>query len=171
MSGKIMVGNHGGVYVIRFEGDVRLAVSGSFDRYLDAMFADPDFVSVLIDLSVAVAIDSTSLGELAKLSLAVQKRQQTLPILICDVPDILRILNNMGFEDVFIIVGDRKDVRQQLAELPMSNDIAEDEMRQRVIEAHETLMSLNDQNELAFRKLVDALQTEGGAQNTRRTGS
>jgi len=171
VSGKIMVGSHSGVYVIRFEGDVRLAVSGSFDRYLDAMFADPEFVSVLIDLSVAVAIDSTSLGELAKLSLALQKRQQPIPLLICDAPDILRILNNMGFEDVFVIVSDRKDVRQQLAELPMSNDIAEDEMRQRVIDAHETLMSLNEQNELAFRKLVDALQAESGVRNSRRTGS
>jgi anti-anti-sigma factor len=168
VSGKVLVGNHEGVYVIRFEGDVRLTVSGTFDRYLDAMFADPHFVSVLVDLSAAVAIDSTSLGVLAKLSIAVQEKYQQLPMLVCKARDILRILHNMGFEDVFNIVRDAQELRQQLAELPLANDLDEEEMRLRVIEAHETLMGLNEQNAVTFRSLVEALQAECSATVTRR---
>ena len=168
MSGRVMVGSLDGVYVLRFEGDVRLTVSGSFDRYLAAMLADPNFVSVLVALSAAVAIDSTSLGVLAKLSIAVQKRQHQVPILICDVPDILRVLNNMGFEDVFNIVAAPYDLRQQLAELPISHDIGEDEMRIRVIQAHETLMGLNEKNQLTFCSLVDALQAENAVRSLKR---
>ena len=163
MSGKMMVGSHEGVYVLRFEGDVRLTVSGSFDRYLDAMFADPGFVSVLVDLTAAVAIDSTSLGVLAKLSIAVQKKYNQLPMLVCSAHDILRILHNMGFEDVFNIVSDANELRQQLAELPLANDLGEEVMRLRVIEAHETLMGLNEQNAVTFRSLVEALQAERSA--------
>ncbi|XOV82014.1 MAG: STAS domain-containing protein [bacterium] len=171
MSGKILVGSHEGVYVLRFVGDVRVTVSGSFDRYLDAMFADPDFVSVLVDLSQAVAIDSTSLGVLAKLSIAVQEQYEQLPMMICNVPDILRILDNMGFADVFVIITDPYELQQQLAELPQSNDIDEDEMRLRVIEAHETLMSMNEHNAETFRSLVEALQAERPAAVARRNAS
>ncbi len=162
-----MVGNHQGVYVLRFEGDVRLTVSGSFDRYLDAMFADPQFVSVLVDLTAAVAIDSTTLGVLAKLSIAVQKKYQHLPMLVCKARDILRILHNMGFEDVFNIVADANELRHQLAELPLANDLDEEEMRLRVIEAHETLMGLNEQNAVTFRSLVEALRAESSANAVR----
>ena len=86
MSGRILVGDHAGVYVIRFEGDVRVTLCGSFDHYLDVMLQDPGFVSVLVDLSDAIAIDSTSLGVLAKLSLGVQDSKARLPTLVCNVP-------------------------------------------------------------------------------------
>ncbi len=171
MSGRILVGDHDGVYVIRFEGDVRVTLCGSFDHYLDVMLNDPDFVSVLVDLSDAVAIDSTSLGVLAKLSIGVQNSKRRLPTLVCHAPDILRILWNMGFDDVFAIVDENYDSEQNLAELPVSTDIGEDEMRQRVIEAHKVLMSMNERNAETFKDLVSALEAEGEQQAARKTGS
>jgi anti-anti-sigma factor len=171
VSGRILVGDHDGVYVIRFEGDVRVTLCGSFDHYLEAMLKDPKFVSVLVDLSDAIAIDSTSLGVLARLSIGVQQSNQRLPTLVCTAPDILRILVNMGFDDVFAIVDEKFHTEQNLAELPLASDIAEDEMRERVIAAHKILMSMNERNENTFRDLVRALETEGQAQPPRRTGS
>ena len=171
VSGRILVGDHDGVYVIRFEGDVRVTLCGSFDHYLEVMLKDPKFVSVLVDLSDAIAIDSTSLGVLARLSIGVQQSNQRLPTLVCTAPDILRILINMGFEDVFAIVDEKFHTEQNLAELPLASDIAEDEMRERVIAAHRILMSMNARNENTFRDLVRALETEGQAQTPRRTGS
>jgi len=171
MSGRILVGDHDGVYVIRFEGDVRVTLCGSFDHYLEVMLRDPDFVSVLVDLSDAVAIDSTSLGVLAKLSIGVKESKNRLPTLVCDAPDILRILINMGFEDVFAIVDDNYDSQQNLAELPVGTDIGEDEMRERVIEAHKVLMDMNEHNKNTFKDLVGALEAEGELRATRKTGS
>jgi anti-anti-sigma factor len=170
VSGRILVGDHDGVYVIRFEGDVRVTLCGSFDHYLDVMLKDPQFVSVLVDLSDAIAIDSTSLGVLARLSIGVQQSNQRLPTLVCTAPDILRILVNMGFDDVFVIVDEKYNTDQNLAELPLASDIGEDEMRERVIAAHKVLMGMNEQNERTFRDLVSALETEGAAQPPRRTG-
>ena len=174
MSGRILVGDHDGIYVIRFEGDVRVTLCGSFDHYLDVMLADENFVSVLVDLSDAVAIDSTSLGVLAKLSLGVQRRNNRVPTLICNAPDILRILLNMGFDDVFAIVNEDYAAEQNLAELPVSSDLSEDEMRERVIEAHKMLMSMNAQNAETFKDLVSALEAESAQQAPgaeRKTGS
>lgn len=171
MSGRILVGDHDGVYVIRFEGDVRVTLCGSFDHYLDVMFKDPQFVSVLVDLSDAIAIDSTSLGVIARLSIGVQQSKQRLPTLVCSAPDILRILMNMGFDDVFVIVDENFNTDQNLAELPLASDIGEDEMRARVIAAHKVLMGMNEKNERTFRDLVSALETEGQVHPPRRTRS
>ena len=170
MSGRILVGDHDGIYVIRFEGDVRVTLCGSFDHYLEKMMADANFASVLVDLSDAVAIDSTSLGVLAKLSLGVQERNKRVPTLVCNAPDILRILVNMGFDDVFAIVDEDYDAQRSLAELPVSSDLGEDEMRERVIEAHKVLMGMNEKNAETFKDLVNALEAEG-AQQARKTGS
>jgi anti-anti-sigma factor len=163
VNGKILVGDHDGVYVIRFEGDVRVTLCGSFDHYLEQMLHNPGFESVLVDLSGAVGIDSTSLGVLAKLSLGVQEVKGKLPTLVCTSPDIRRILLNMGFDDVFAIVDEDYDTDRSLGELAISNDMAIDEMRERVIEAHRVLMSLNDENEAAFKDLVTALEAEAEA--------
>ena len=160
MSGRILVGSHDGVHVIRFSGDVRLTVSGSFDHYIQKMLDDPNYRSVLVDLSDAVAIDSTSLGVLAKLSIMVQEAKGTMPTMVCTSRDILRILNNMGFDDVFAIVDADFESSQNLAELPAGTDLDEDELRQRVIDAHKVLMGLNERNEATFKDLVKALEAE-----------
>ncbi len=160
MNGRILVGDHNGVYMIRFEGDVRVTLSGSFDHYLDAILKDEQLVSVLVDLSDAQAIDSTSLGVLAKLSIAVQQGRGKLPTLVCSAPDILRILHNMGFDDIFAIVDEGYQSEQNLAELPVATDLDEETLRTQVIEAHKTLMAMNQQNHDTFKDLVGALEEE-----------
>ncbi len=171
MSGRILVGDHDGVYVIRFEGDVRVTLCGSFDHYIEVMLRDGAFRSVIVDLSDAVAIDSTSLGVLAKLSLAVQANCGRLPTLVCNQPDILRILDNMGFDDVFAIVDENFESEQNLAELPVATDMLEDEMRARVIEAHRVLMDMNEKNRETFQDLVSALEAEEASSLQQRNAS
>ena len=163
MSGQIRVGEHQGVYVIRFSGDVRLTLSAPFDHYVASMFDDPQFASIVIDLSEAKAVDSTSLGVLANLSLTMQSLRGKLPLLVCESPDLLRILTNMGFDDIFAIVDEQFDFANGLAELPMAHDLDERTLRERVIQAHQTLMQLNESNREVFKSLVEALEQEGVA--------
>lgn len=160
MSGKILVGDLDGVYVIRFMGDVRVTLTGAFDHYIDEMLADPAYASTLIDLNDAIAIDSTSLGGLARLSIRVREQQHRMPTLLCASPDILRVLRNMGFDDVFEVVGENYRGQPRMSELPVPLDISEAELRQRVIDAHKALMSMNPGNRDAFHDLVAALEAE-----------
>ena len=159
MNGKILVGDHDGVYVIRFEGDVRLTLCGSFDHYLDQMLRSPDFESVLVDLSDAVGIDSTSLGVLAKLSIQAKNRFGYVPTLVSTHGDITRVLRTMGFDDVFNIVEEPIAHEAQLGELPM-RESSEEDVRRQVLEAHRVLMSLNESNREAFQDLVETLEAD-----------
>jgi len=159
MQGRILVGSHDGVYVIVFEGDVRLTLCTTVDVYLEKMFQDPAFRSVIIDLSRTDNIDSTSLGLLAKLSIQADRRFSFRPTLVSTKPDITRVLTSMGFDEVFSIVETPLEHKEQLAELPCIA-ASEEDVRQRVIDAHKTLMAMNEGNREAFHDLVAVLEAE-----------
>ena len=157
--GQILAGQHEGVYLLRFEGDVRLTLCAAADRYLASMFADPGFKAVMIDLSAAEGIDSTSLGLLAKLSIRAQSEFGFQPTLVCDSPDLQRLLRSMGFEDVFHILDSAPQSPAELGALPELK-ISEDELRAQVLDAHRVLMGLSDSNRAEFKDLVTALEAE-----------
>jgi len=156
-NGRILVAHHDGVYLMKFVGDVRVTLCAAVDTFLDAMMSDRDFKSVVVDLSRTTGIDSTSLGILAKLSIRAQERFGFVPTLVSTNPDITRVLKTMGFEDVFHIVEAPLEHKEQFGELK-AFDCSEEDMRQRVLDAHRILMSLNESNRERFHDLVETLE-------------
>ncbi|AFV00832.1 STAS domain-containing protein [Simiduia agarivorans] len=157
--GQILVADHQGVYVIKLTGDVRLTLCISFDAFIERMFGDPSFVSVVFDLIEAQAIDSTTLGLMAKISLMAQERFRLVPTLVSNNPSIDRILQTMGFSEIFCIVkeGDA-DIRG--AEALCADCADEGEVKQRVLEAHKILVGLNATNQEAFKDLIASLEDD-----------
>jgi anti-anti-sigma factor len=160
VTGSINVGDLDGTHIIRFEGDIRVGLCNVFDNYCQSMLCDDNFCAVIVDLSKTNVIDSTALGSLARLSMGVKALNGQVPTLICDTPNIKRILQNMGFDDVFTIVPSVQDSSLELQALQTLSDLAVDGTRDKVIEAHRLLMSMNDANKTAFKQLVDALEQE-----------
>ena len=152
-----MVGESDGTYVLKFNGDIRVGLCGSLEAICQRMLDASDFRGVIVDLAETLAIDSTALGCLARLSLAVQRLQEKIPTLICRSQDVERVLLNMGFDDVFAIVAEANVRDFELVNIP---EVVERETRERVIEAHKVLMSLNDNNHSAFKNLVEALERD-----------
>lgn len=155
--GKILVAEHQGTFVIKLVGDVRLTLCATIDNYFSAMFAAPEFTGVLIDLSDAECIDSTSLGMLAKLAVQAKHQYQLIPIIVSPNPNITRLLDSMGFGKVFDICESVSQPESMLGELPV---VAEDEdrVRLKIIEAHRILMDLNEKNRDTFSSLVSMLE-------------
>jgi anti-anti-sigma factor len=159
MRGRIMVGNHDGVYVMLFQGDVRLTLCTAIDAFLDRMFQDARFKSVVVDLASTETIDSTSLGLLAKLSIQADRRFGYRPMMVSTRPDITRVLTTMGLDEVFNLVEQPLVHDEQLGELPCGC-ASEGEVRERVLEAHRLLMAMNDSNRAAFQDLVATLEAD-----------
>lgn len=155
--GKIEVAANSGIYVIRLSGDVRLNMCSALEQYLDQMFVDPEFKTVLIDLSEAEGVDSTTLGQLAKISIVSQQKYNLIPTIITPRIDITRILLSMGFDKVFDLLSGQKEEWDGFKELACPQE-DEEQIRKKVIAAHEILMSLNEDNKNTFQELVDCLQ-------------
>jgi len=121
------------------------------------MFAAPDFVNVIIDLCEAENIDSTTLGQLAKLAITAKRNFKLIPVVLSTNPNITRILGSMGFDRIFDIRQQRPDSDAKLAELPAVAG-TEGEVRDRVLDAHRVLMGMNEHNSAQFKELVCALE-------------
>lgn len=156
--GKIEVANKQGTYVIKLSGDVRLNLCSALDNYLDGMFVSEDFKAVLVDLSDAEGVDSTTLGQLAKISIVSQEKFRLIPTIVSPRADIMRLLLSMGFDEVFHIVDQMPADVRDLDELSCGQ-LDEEKMREKVIEAHEVLISLNEDNKQTFQELVDCLHS------------
>ncbi len=162
--GIIKVAEHDGVYVIKMEGDVRLTLCLSFDEFIERMFRQNNFCSVVFDLTQAEAIDSTTLGLMAKISIKERALGYEEPIVISCNPSITRLLVTMGFEDIFQLVGktDYDTLRARPVRTEVIEEIIDDQtnITRKVLEAHRLLMDLNDENKSTFKELVTSLEEQ-----------
>lgn len=161
-NGQILVAYDHGVNIIRMLGDVRLTLCISFDNFITQMFEVRPFEAVIFDLREATCIDSTTLGLMAKIALTSAKAGFSHPLVLTSNMSINRLLETMGFCDIFEMV--------QEADLPKNPEtilnaaecdcIDEEQVKRRVIEAHKILMQLNLANQNQFKALVDALESQ-----------
>lgn len=155
--GQILVADHVGVYIIKMTGDVRLTLCISFDQFINAMLNELNFSSVLFDLSEAEAVDSTTLGLMAKISLLAQEKRGITPLILATNASIQRILQTMGFADIFNIV-DKLEVEFIPGKSLTAIECDENLVKEKVLEAHKILMGLNAENHETFRNLVAMLE-------------
>ena len=158
--GRIYAARHGGVYMIKLVGDVRLSLCITLDDYLDRLFDDPALRDVLIDLGAATGIDSTSLGLLAKLGLQFQRRFAVPAVVYSGNPGINRLLHSMAFDKIFTI---REPHCADTASAPECDELpavsGETEVvRRKVIEAHQILMDMSEENHERFEDLMVTLE-------------
>ena len=160
-NGRVLMANHQGKYVIKLTGDVRMTLCTTIDTCLNTMVLDPKFSSVTVDVTEAKGIDSTSLGLLAKISRMATPLMGHVPLLISSHPDISRIVESMGFKDRVYTMVTQAGMTQtfDLVEADI-RPLNEDIVRDRVLEAHRILMSLNENNRQAFKELVECIENQ-----------
>lgn len=156
MEGRVLVAEHNGTYVLKLVGDVRLTLSSTIDQFVERMFACVVCKSVIVDLTETEGLDSTTLGMLAKMALFVRKNLQVRPLAVTDNDSIIRLLTSMGFEQIFDIQRTREVAAVADCELHAAN-LDEKAAREKVLQAHQVLMTLNQKNRETFKELVDTL--------------
>ena len=102
-TGKILVSDKDGNYLIKFSGDVRVNLCGSLNHHMAAIFGSTDVQHVVIDMLEAECVDSTTLGLIAKLALHCRKEYSINVQLFCQNPSILRTLDCMSFDEIIDI--------------------------------------------------------------------
>ncbi len=156
--GRILVAEDNGVYDIKLVGDVRLVLCSSLNHYIESIFRSGEVRDVLVDLLEATAVDSTTLGLLAKLAIYCNREFGLRPELFCSDEGIYRTLCVMGLDEVFELHEEKAATLDDLQELESSDDSAE--LRERILEAHKLLIELNPANRDDFIDLIRALEAE-----------
>ena len=159
-NGKILAADYRHMAMLKFVGDVRVLMSSTLDAYCSGLYRRPILDAMLIDMTETRGIDSTALGLLAKMAIQLRNRFNVIPTIVSTNPDITRTLKSMSFDLIFKIV-DKAPQKQPDAynELQQKKE-SEDTVREKVIDAHLTLMTLSEENRLEFQDLVQALKNQ-----------
>ncbi len=149
-------------YVIRFEGDIRYSQCTHLDQLLDTLFKEIDFENILIDVRTATALDSTSLGVIARIGQFLRQTLHKRASILSNNPDITDTLKNVGFDDVFSIIDHHSacpKTAHQLLLVPQQ-PCSEQQLTETVYEAHRILCELNDKNHAQFIAVCHAIKAD-----------
>jgi anti-anti-sigma regulatory factor len=156
--GKILAADYKHMSMLKFVGDVRVIMSSTLDNYCQGLYRRALLDAMVVDLSETKGIDSTALGLLAKMAIQLRNRFNVVPTIVSPNPDITHILRSMSFDVIFKIVDtplvDGKSGYQELEQQKES----EASVREKVLDAHLTLMTLSEENRLEFQDLVQSLK-------------
>jgi histidyl-tRNA synthetase len=114
-------------------------------------------MSVWVDVTEADGLDSTTLGMLAQLAIQTKERFDFRPAIFSTNPSIDRLLDTMGFDQLFERRSECCNSDSAITEIPAVPCEA-GEVKRQVLEAHRTLMSMSDENADAFKDLVSTLE-------------
>ncbi|HET8791220.1 MAG TPA: STAS domain-containing protein [Modicisalibacter sp.] len=157
--GRLKAAYDAGVFVLKLCGDVRLTLCATLDNEAQRLADMPGLKTVIVDLREATNVDSTALGFLAKVAMAVQGRLEHPPTIVADHPDVRRMLDVMGFSRYFTLVRAPFTEPDELDELPQIEADAQG-IGERILEAHRILMRMNEHNREEFQPLVELLEAQ-----------
>ncbi len=100
--GQILYAKVSNTYVLKFSGDVRYTICAPLSAFIKQL-QQQEFDDILIDLTETEGIDSTNLGLLARIANLVQDRFHRKTTVVSTNANVNRILETVGFYDVFTI--------------------------------------------------------------------
>jgi anti-anti-sigma factor len=149
----------GDIYILKLVGDVRYTMGCALGDFLNDLFARADYDDIVVDLTEAHSIDSTSLGLLARIANFNRERFHHKTTLLSNNVDVNQVLENLGFYEIFNIRDTGETISATLRQLAI-HDPTKDELTRIVYEAHRTLSELNPQNREAFKCVVENLRAK-----------
>ena len=182
--GRVFYADHDHVHVLRYVGDVRHPIAHSVSGFVDKLLEDFDDDDLVFDLSDADAIDSTNLGEIARIADRLSARSGKRAAIVSTRPEISQLLFSMAFDEVFdICTGAAKPPAtpgsptppgvpkrlqrgtegapgakegEPIPNLPVSRDAS----LRVVLTAHRRLMQMSESNRTQFREVVEMMERE-----------
>ena len=116
--GKILVSHDDDVYLIKLVGDVRVTLCTSLNNYIEAIFQTGNVAEVVIDMLDTIAVDSTTLGLLAKLAIYSHDHFGIKPTVFCNDESLYQVLTVMGLDEIFNIIQESSSSAANYQELP-----------------------------------------------------
>ena len=156
-TGHVEYASLNGTHIFKLFGEVRAQSCISLDKLLSKIEQQSNVVGAIVDLTQTTFIDSTVLGVLAKLGLKLKQIHNIQAVMLSTNPDITTLANSMGLGQVFVILnycGEPTLCTRELVE----EHVTHSNMLTTVLDAHKTLMKLNENNQNMFEPLVKQLQ-------------
>jgi anti-anti-sigma factor len=156
--GRVLYTDCDHVHVLRYLGDIRHPLAPAVSRFVDTLLEHFDGERLVVDLSEAEAIDSTNLGELARIAGLLSERHAARAAIVSTREEISQVLHSMAFDELFDI---RNEPLVTLDGEPIPNQpVSKEVSLQVILAAHHRLMEMSDHNRRQFSEVVQQLERE-----------
>lgn len=159
-SGELLVSNRNGEYIIKVSGRATFDCAPPL-RDLAKNLDQEKFTAIRVDLAACEWMDSTFMGVLAMLGLRAKKINAVMEICAASAQNE-ELLAALGLKKLFVFTqnaienpGCENCIKGGSTEMVQAKEGA-----QTVLEAHQTLMDVDDQNVAKFEKVVDLVQMD-----------
>jgi anti-anti-sigma factor len=156
---KVYYAENEGIHGLKYVGHIRYTIGASLDKFITTLFDGPRPEGFLVDLTETETIDSTNLGLLARIANLMKQRGAPKVTLASTSEDINTLLLSIGFDEVFDIVDETGHVMTDSHELGLQEDTGP-KMAQTVLDAHQALMSINEDNKARFQDVIELFEQQ-----------
>ena len=159
--GRVLYADHDHVHVLRYVGDIRHPLAASVSGFVDGLLERIASDDLVFDLTEAEAIDSTNLGEIARIADRLGARSGKRAAIISTRPAISQLLYSMAFDEVFDICTESKTPNggETIPEVGASREVA----LHVILSAHRRLMQMSENNRKQFAEVVELMERELGS--------
>ena len=156
--GTYEVALHQGRYFLKLSGHLGFSSSVPFAEIIQVIADAEECSGTLIDLLDVDMIDSTHLGLIARLALESQQKLGQQLTIISTGKHVTQALKTTGLQHLALVL-DAHQGEVPTVECIQSLPVAKQTVAQVMLEAHQTLMSLNQENKSAYQNVVTMLQS------------
>ena len=132
----------------------------NFKQFVDESVEDKKYQEVFIDLTELEFIDSTNLGILAKFTDYMITTYNRKAVIYSTNKNINQIIRSVGFFDAFLVLETEVNKAVELRQINKSDKLSKEQLGEILLDAHKTLMELNETNKEIFSDVVKNLSKE-----------
>jgi anti-anti-sigma factor len=156
--GRVLYADRDHVHVLRYLGDIRYPLAPAVSCFVDTLLEHFQGDQLVVDLSDTDAIDSTNLGEIARIACLLSERHHARAAIVSTREDISQVLHSMAFDELFDIYNEPVESveGEPIPTLSPSKDLS----LQVILSAHRRLMEMSDHNRNQFSEVVKQLEQE-----------
>ena len=161
---NITIARNNDGYTIVVKGRATFECSSPIKSFADNIVSDA-IQKVTIDLKTCSWMDSTFMGTLAILGLQAKKAGIVVNILNADAKNI-KLLKELGIYKLFIFDSNTSESTPSAWEkITCQSNHSKQNIAKTVLEAHETLMSVDKKNISKFKKVVELVKKDTETNN------
>ena len=157
-NGRVLYAHEGPVHVLRYVGDIKYPLAPTIDRFVNLLFEREPVDELVVDLSAADSIDSTNLGELARIAQRLREEGGHRPVIVSTQEPISQLLRSMALDEVFDL--SREPPASGGDEIPATGPVSKRELGRVMLGAHKSLVDLHESNGQRFRDVIALMEGE-----------
>ena len=145
-----------GRYIFKILGKATMKNSKNLSDFIDLNF--DEIVDLSFEMSETIYMDSTFLGMIAKIAIELKTKKNKKLVVLNPSQEAKGFLKQTGITKFIDIINEEEIKSESLKAISLeTNDNMNDKSRY-ILEMHEVLMNLNDENKKVFQSVVDAMK-------------